>query len=77
MICLICRQAEIVDGRTSVKFERGETHLVIARVPARICPQCGEAYVNEEVAAQLLRGAGEMAEAGVFNGVCEYDGLSE
>ena len=77
MICLICRQAEIVDGRTSVKFERGEIHLVITRVPARVCPDCGEAYLNEEVAAQLFRDAGEMAKAGIFNGVCEYDGPSE
>jgi YgiT-type zinc finger domain-containing protein len=77
MICLICRQAEMVDGLTSVRFERGETNLVINRVPARVCPRCGEAYVDEDVAVQLLRGAEEMSKAGIFNMVCEYHLVSE
>jgi YgiT-type zinc finger domain-containing protein len=72
MICLICRMAEIIDGFTSVNFERGEIRLVVNRVPARICPNCGEAYVGEDIASQLLRIASQMSEAGVFEVECEY-----
>ena len=72
MMCLICRQAEIVDGFTSVNFERGEMRLVVNNVPARVCPSCGEAYVDEEVAARLLRDAEEMSKAGIINDVQEY-----
>jgi YgiT-type zinc finger domain-containing protein len=72
MICLMCRQAEIIDGLTSVKFERGETHFVITNVPARVCPSCREAYVNEEVAARLLQDAEEMSEAGMLDVHSEY-----
>ena len=73
MICLICRQAETVDGLTTVRFERGEMRLVVNNVPARICPSCGEAYVDEDVATQLLRDAEEMSEAGEMDDVIEFD----
>lgn len=72
MICLICRQAEIAHRLTSVKFQHGEMRLVVNNVPARICPSCGEAYVEEDTASQLLRIASQMSEAGVFEVECEY-----
>ena len=72
MICLICRQAEIIDGLTSVAFERGELRIVMNSVPARVCASCGEAYVEEEVAARLLRDAEEISKAGMLNVVREY-----
>ncbi|MCI0554414.1 MAG: type II toxin-antitoxin system MqsA family antitoxin [Anaerolineae bacterium] len=75
MICLICRQAETVDGLTSVNFERGEMKLVVNSVPARVCPSCGEAYVDEAVAVQLLREAKKISEAGTLNDVIEYNHL--
>ena len=72
MICLICRQAETVDGLTSVHFERREMRLVVNHVPARVCPSCGEAYVEEQVAVSLLRGADELSAAGEVDGVRDY-----
>ena len=72
MICLICRQDETVDGLTSVNFERGEMRLVVNNVPARVCPSCGEAYVDEQVAVRLLREAEEMFKAGISDDVIEY-----
>ncbi|MGB8982718.1 MAG: type II toxin-antitoxin system MqsA family antitoxin [Anaerolineales bacterium] len=74
MICLICRQADVVGGFTSVKFERGETHLIINNVPARLCRGCGEAYVDEGITRQLLRILKERSEAGMPAGECEYTG---
>jgi len=65
MICLICRQAEIVNGLTAVHFEREEMNLKVTAVPARVCPNCGEAYVDEGVAAQLLTIAEEMSAQGM------------
>ncbi|HET9590551.1 MAG TPA: YgiT-type zinc finger protein [Anaerolineales bacterium] len=72
MICLICRQSEIIDGLTSVLFERGEFRLVVNSVPARLCPGCGEAYVDDDVAMQLLKEAEEMYAAGRLDFVCEF-----
>ena len=75
MICIICRQAEIVGGLTSVKFERGEMKLVVKSVPARICPNCREAYVDGEVADQLLRGVVKASKAGMLDNAIEYNNL--
>ncbi len=72
MICLICRQAEIVDGFTSVIFERGEFRLVVNRVPARVCPGCGEVYVIEDVAVRLLQEAEEVSKAGILSVVHDF-----
>ena len=74
MICLLCRQAETVDRLTSVHFERGEMRLVVNHVPARVCPNCGEAYVEEDVAVRLLQGAEAMSAAGEMDGEVEYNG---
>jgi YgiT-type zinc finger domain-containing protein len=54
MICLICRKAEIVESLATVEFKRDEFKLVVKEVPARVCPSCSEAFVDENVAAQLL-----------------------
>ena len=72
MLCLICRQAETVDGLTSLHFERGEMRLLVNNVPARVCPSCGEAYVEEQVAVSLLREAEAMSAAGELDGVRDY-----
>ena len=72
--CLICREAELIDGRTSVTFGRDELRLVINNVPARVCPHCGEAYVEEDVALQLLLEAGKMSGTGMMDDVIGYAG---
>ena len=76
MICLICRQAEAVDELTSIHFERGEMNLTVINVPARICPSCGEAYVEENVAVRLLQEVEEISKAGMLETGIEYDNLT-
>ena len=71
MICLICTQAAIVNGFTSVKLERGEMNVLVKNVPAQVCPGCGEAFLDEEIAVRLLRGAEEMSLAGALE--TEFD----
>ena len=53
-------------------LERGATTLVIKRVPARVCANCGEEYVDEAIAAQLLHAAEAAARARVQVDVREY-----
>ena len=72
MICLICRQAETVDRFTVVTFERGEFKLMVTRVPARVCPCCGEAYVEEATTIQLLKIAGQSSSLGIPDIQTEY-----
>ena len=72
MNCLICRQAEIADGFTSIIFEREEFRLLINHVPAHICPSCREAVVDEDVAIQLLSMAENVLAQGLREDICEY-----
>lgn len=75
MICLICRQAETIDRLTSVSLERGEMKFVVNHVPARICPSCGESYVDETVAERLLLWAEQRWMDGEMSDRQEYESL--
>jgi YgiT-type zinc finger domain-containing protein len=65
MKCVICRHGETEPGHTTVTVERGRTVLVFRNVPAQVCANCGEAYVSEEITAQLLAEAEEAVRARV------------
>ncbi len=72
MKCLICKQAETYPGVTTVTLERGGLTLVVKKVPAQVCPNCGEAYADENATSQLLETAGEMARIGTLVDVRQY-----
>ena len=72
MICVICKHGETEPGVTTITLERGELTLVLKRVPARVCPNCGEAYVNDAIASRLLEDAEALAKAGAVVDVREY-----
>ncbi len=46
--------------------------LVIKGVPAQVCANCGEAYVDEETTQALLRTAEQLAESGTEVEIREY-----
>ena len=64
MKCLICQQAHTENGFTTVTFIRAGATIITTEVPAQICPNCGEDYVDETVAAQLLESAQTIAQSG-------------
>ena len=65
MKCAICGQGETAPGFATATFTRGETTVVIKRVPAHICENCGEEYFDEDVTRRLLAVADEAARSGV------------
>ena len=72
MNCVVCKHGETEAGEVTVTLERGGTTLVVKKVPAQVCENCGEEYVGEAVAAALLRKAEEAARAGVEVEVRHY-----
>ena len=62
---VICRHGETRSGKATVTLERGATTLVVKGVPARVSASCGEEYVDEAIAAQLLKTAEEAGRSGV------------
>ena len=64
MKCPICKHGETTAGDATVTLERGGLTLVVKAVPAQVCDNCGEVYVDEQAAAQLLNEAEASARAG-------------
>jgi YgiT-type zinc finger domain-containing protein len=72
MKCLICQNGMTVRGETTVTLERGSTTLVIKGVPAEVCENCGEAYVDEVTTTALLDEIKTAAQLGVDVEVRRY-----
>ena len=65
MICPICRCGHTRPGFASVTLERDLTTLLFKDVPALVCDNCGEEFIDETASANLLHAA----EAAVRDGV--------
>jgi len=65
MRCVICKHGEVQPGMTTVTLERETLTLVVKGVPARVCSECGEEYVDDQVATHLLALVEQAAQAGV------------
>lgn len=63
MKCIVCHNGETQPGTTSVTFHRDGQTVVVNEVPADVCENCGEAYVAEDVTAQLLEIAADARKA--------------
>ena len=72
MRCVICRQAEARPGTTTVTLERDEMTVVIKGVPALVCPNCGEDYLDEETAQRLWQEVEALDRAGTLVEVRQY-----
>ena len=72
MTCAICKHGETQPGKATVTLERGPMTLVFKGVPAELCANCGEQYLDQKTTAQLLKTAEETARAGVQVDIREY-----
>jgi YgiT-type zinc finger domain-containing protein len=54
MICVHCKTGDPTSGCRTVTFDREGVTIVIRNVPARICPQCGEQYLEAHTTDRLL-----------------------
>ena len=53
MICVICKNGETEPGVTTSTLERDDMILFIRDIPAKVCNNCGEAYIASETFARL------------------------
>jgi len=42
MNCIICKNGETSPGLVTVTLERGESIIIIIKVPPEVCNNCGE-----------------------------------
>ncbi|MEJ2147705.1 MAG: type II toxin-antitoxin system MqsA family antitoxin [Acidobacteriota bacterium] len=77
MKCVICKQGNTTPGKTTVTLERDETVIVFRGVPAEVCDNCGEAYLDEAVTKSLLQAAAEAAISGVEVDIRQFTAASQ
>ena len=54
MKCTICKHGETAPGLVNVTLERGNTVIVVKQVPADICQDCGEYYLDEPTTERIM-----------------------
>lgn len=52
MNCILCK-ADLTKGNVNHIVDLGEGIIIIKNVPANICEQCGEYYVDTQIALKL------------------------
>jgi YgiT-type zinc finger domain-containing protein len=68
----MCKQGETQPGITTITLERDTTTVVFKNVPAQVCENCGEAYLDAETTRHLLHTVEEVARVGVQVDVRSY-----
>ena len=72
MKCAICRNGNTKKGYTTLILEKEDTILIVKRVPAQICDNCGEEYISSEVNKDLLHHAREEYGRGIALELLSY-----
>ena len=72
MKCPICRHGETEKGFATVILERHATTLIFKKVPATVCNNCGEEFINETISSQLFKVAKQAVKMGVQLDVRNY-----
>ena len=70
---MICKHGETKKGTTTVTLEKGGSTIVFKEVPAQICDNCGEKYIDESTTKELLNKAREIVKNGVEVDIRKYE----
>ena len=53
MTCVICKNGETEPGVTTSTLKRDSTIIFVTKVPANVCNNCGEAYIDSQTLVHL------------------------
>ena len=72
MKCVICKHGSTDVGMVSVTLTRGKTIVVFKDVPAQVCPNCGEYYLESDVSKKLMERASTAVDSGTEVEIVRY-----
>jgi YgiT-type zinc finger domain-containing protein len=72
MRCVICRAGTTHPGTAIFTVDRDGHTFVLRKVPALICPDCGEAYFDEATTQRVYDQVERAGESGVDVAVLNY-----
>ncbi len=70
---MICKHGETKKGTTTVTLEKDSSTIVFKEVPAQICDNCGEKYIDKSATKELLNKAKEIVKNGVEVDIRKYE----
>ena len=73
MKCVICKNGQTNNQTVTVTLEQQGKTFVFKDVPARVCENCGEQYLEEETSRRLLELAQEAAKSGIELTIAKYN----
>lgn len=72
MMCPVCKHGRMLSGRVTVTLERDSVTIVFKNVPASICENCGEEFLEDQVTSRLMAIADDAATSGVVVDIRQY-----
>ena len=73
MKCMICKHGETKKGTATITLEKDSSTIVFKEVPAHICDNCGEKYIDDSITKELLKKAREIIKNGVEVDIRKYE----
>ena len=74
MKCPLCKGKMAKGKKTNLPYEfNGEKIIVVRNVPALVCGQCGEAFVEINILRRVEKILAKAARDGLVMGFVEYD----
>jgi YgiT-type zinc finger domain-containing protein len=64
MECVICKNGKTRKGKVTVTMERNGSIIAIKDVPAQVCQNCGEYYLDAAMTSKVLKRAEQAVQKG-------------
>jgi YgiT-type zinc finger domain-containing protein len=65
MKCVICKNGETFQGLSTITLEKNNSTIVFKQVPALVCDNCGEKYIEGQITKKILKNAQDIVNNGV------------
>ena len=72
MECVICKNGNTNPGMVNVALQRDDFAIIFKKVPADVCDNCGEYYIDEDISDQLLKRAEDSIKKGAEVEILRY-----
>jgi len=69
---MICKHSDTANGFTTITLEKNGATIVFQKVPALVCDNCGEKYVDDTITSSLLKDANAIIARGAKIDIREF-----
>ncbi len=70
--CAVCKNGSLIDGTATMTFEKDNSVIVVKNVPALVCNNCGEEFVHDSAAREVVSNVTKEFHKGVQIEVVDY-----